>query len=317
VTDETGGLAELSDYHPFGAYRTHWQHGSFREQRQFIGQEYDVDTGLSYLNARYYNPNTGRFTAQDPLFWTLSERYLLDPQEQNSYAYARNNPIAYSDPTGLLNLIIPGTWYDPNVWSKDSDAKGLYNNVSSTFSSGGYTVIMNMKSIWSGSDNDAARQQGANKIANIINGHRFKEGETLNIVAHSHGGNVAALLSQKVDHKIDTLVTLGTPSSEYRFDEKNIGEHINLYSKTDKVQSHGGEKYTASGVIAGLLCGFGCGAIGSRLGWGEFGKAGRTFEGAKNIEVSSSDMQRSGPVSSHSDLWQNSSIWNKYVKTSK
>lgn len=31
------------------------------KQSVFIGEEYDVDTGLSYMNARYYNVTIGRF----------------------------------------------------------------------------------------------------------------------------------------------------------------------------------------------------------------------------------------------------------------
>ncbi|MBI3337419.1 MAG: RHS repeat-associated core domain-containing protein [Candidatus Staskawiczbacteria bacterium] len=70
-----------------------------------MGQEYDAETGLNYLNARYYNSNIGRFISQDPMFWDFSEDYLSDPQQWNSYSYARNNPIVGSDPTGLtINL---------------------------------------------------------------------------------------------------------------------------------------------------------------------------------------------------------------------
>ncbi|MBI1866507.1 MAG: type IV secretion protein Rhs, partial [Candidatus Staskawiczbacteria bacterium] len=32
-----------------------------------MGQEYDAETGLNYLNARYYNSNIGRFISQDPM----------------------------------------------------------------------------------------------------------------------------------------------------------------------------------------------------------------------------------------------------------
>jgi len=73
---------------------------AFTEQRKFIGEEYDATTDLNYLNARYYNAKIGRFTSEDPMFWSLPNELLSDPQNQNSYAYARNNPIVYSDPTG-------------------------------------------------------------------------------------------------------------------------------------------------------------------------------------------------------------------------
>jgi hypothetical protein len=42
------------------------------------------------------------WTQQDPYFWSqvTNEAYLSDPQAQNSYSYARNNPTTYTDPTG-------------------------------------------------------------------------------------------------------------------------------------------------------------------------------------------------------------------------
>ena len=69
-------------------------------QRQYIGQIYDVDTGLNYLNARYYKSDIGQFISQDSMFWQLPQELLIDPQQQNSYSYARNNPILLKDPNG-------------------------------------------------------------------------------------------------------------------------------------------------------------------------------------------------------------------------
>jgi uncharacterized protein RhaS with RHS repeats len=51
------------------------------------------------MDARYYGSNMGRFMSPDPLMAT-PER-LLDPQEWNMYSYGRNNPLSFSDPTGL------------------------------------------------------------------------------------------------------------------------------------------------------------------------------------------------------------------------
>ncbi|MBI3337113.1 MAG: RHS repeat-associated core domain-containing protein [Candidatus Staskawiczbacteria bacterium] len=117
---------------------------AFSEQRKFIGQEHDDDTGLDYLNARYYNPNTGRFISQDPMFWDFSEDYLSDPQQWNSYSYARNNPIVGSDPSGEsaeLNIRpltpIPGA--HPNIIiNTESGADLSQYGEGSRFSIGGY-----------------------------------------------------------------------------------------------------------------------------------------------------------------------------------
>jgi RHS repeat-associated protein len=63
-----------------------------------------VDTGLYNYGARYYNPAIGRFASQDPAFLNLThlELQLVDPQSWNSYAYARNNPLAFMDPDGNM-----------------------------------------------------------------------------------------------------------------------------------------------------------------------------------------------------------------------
>ncbi len=53
-------------------------------------------TGLTAIGARYYDPDAGRFISVDPLM------DLTDPQQWHGYAYANNNPITYSDPTGLM-----------------------------------------------------------------------------------------------------------------------------------------------------------------------------------------------------------------------
>lgn len=45
-----------------------------------------------------YDPNTGRFTAVDPILDTN------DPGSLNGYIYAGNTPIVASDPIGLLHV---------------------------------------------------------------------------------------------------------------------------------------------------------------------------------------------------------------------
>jgi RHS repeat-associated protein len=67
----------------------------------WLGQVEDGDvTGLTYLNARYYDPATTRFISPDPILRPG------DPATLNPYTYARNNPVTFADPTGLE----PGSW---------------------------------------------------------------------------------------------------------------------------------------------------------------------------------------------------------------
>ncbi len=99
VTNASGVQQELTDYYPFGAIRLDEKVSTFSEQRKFTGQEYDQDTGLNYLNARYYNGMIGRFLSEDPVFWD-NKQDASNPHSLNSYSYANDNPIVYNDPTG-------------------------------------------------------------------------------------------------------------------------------------------------------------------------------------------------------------------------
>jgi len=47
---------------------------------------------LYYYNARYYSPDLGRFISRDPID-------IAD--DVNLYAYVGNNPVNFSDPSGL------------------------------------------------------------------------------------------------------------------------------------------------------------------------------------------------------------------------
>jgi RHS repeat-associated protein len=108
VADKTGSLAGIKrhDYLPFGeelfagtSGRTQAQGYAADSVRQkFTAYERDDETGLDYAQARYHASKLGRFTSIDPL---SSSAKLTDPQTLNRYSYVSNNPVVFSDPTGL------------------------------------------------------------------------------------------------------------------------------------------------------------------------------------------------------------------------
>ncbi|MDL2292912.1 hypothetical protein LJC17_04940 [Acholeplasma sp. OttesenSCG-928-E16] len=62
----------------------------------YKGYCYDEETGLYYLNSRFYDPEVGRFISIDDISY-------LDPSSiggLNLYAYCLNNPVMYTDSTG-------------------------------------------------------------------------------------------------------------------------------------------------------------------------------------------------------------------------
>ena len=62
---------------------------------RYRGYVYDEETGLYYLQSRYYDPTTGRFISADTLLST--GQGVLG---HNAYAYCGNNPISYVDISG-------------------------------------------------------------------------------------------------------------------------------------------------------------------------------------------------------------------------
>jgi RHS repeat-associated protein len=65
------------------------------DDHAFLGKTSDASTGLVDVGARKYDPATGRFISIDPIF------QASNPQTIGGYAYAGNDPVSASDPTGL------------------------------------------------------------------------------------------------------------------------------------------------------------------------------------------------------------------------
>lgn len=93
--------------------------------RLFTGQEMDSETGLYYMNARYYDPVTATFISPDPAMQGL-----------NHYGYCSANPIKYQDPTGMDDFTFGGDYSGGT--SSGYVGGGDYSG--SGYSGGGYTA---------------------------------------------------------------------------------------------------------------------------------------------------------------------------------
>ena len=67
-------------------------------RQRFTGYQKDEETGLDFAQARYYANSLGRFQSADPLYYQVIMG--IDPQQLNLYAYTRNNPLKWVDPSG-------------------------------------------------------------------------------------------------------------------------------------------------------------------------------------------------------------------------
>jgi len=119
VTNAVGDVIRRDDYHAFGEAGT----PPVGDPIRFTGKERDAETALDYFGARYYRNLTGRFTTVDPGHVGGN---TVDPQSWNAYAYARNNPLRFEDPTGTdYRIKIRG---GPSWRLGDSEFKDLQND---------------------------------------------------------------------------------------------------------------------------------------------------------------------------------------------
>jgi len=86
ITDSNGNEVGRISYYPYGS--TFDSEGDIPTEKKFTGQVEDDSTELYYYVGRYYNPETGNFIFADSV------------GGGNRYAYAENNPLVYTDPTG-------------------------------------------------------------------------------------------------------------------------------------------------------------------------------------------------------------------------
>ncbi len=86
LTDKDGNVIQSIAYTPFG--KVAWAAGRDTTNYTYTDQEADIN-GFMYYNARYYDPDLGRFLQADT---------FLDGM--NRYTYCGNNPVMYSDPSG-------------------------------------------------------------------------------------------------------------------------------------------------------------------------------------------------------------------------
>ena len=97
VTDSTGSVEEVVEYTPFGGFarKDFYGQGSEAANYYFTQHFHDEKTGLTYMQARYYDSALGRFISADP-----SVQNLTNPVTMNRYQYAGNNPVNFTDPSG-------------------------------------------------------------------------------------------------------------------------------------------------------------------------------------------------------------------------
>ena len=131
ITDYEGNEYQRIEYTPYGELwvekKTEKEEGLRYLPYKFTAKEQDEETGLYYYGARYLDAKYSRWLSTDPavgeyMSGSSAGGGIYDSINFNLYHYAGNNPIKYTDPTGMWKNNEDGTF----TAEKDDTLWGLY-----------------------------------------------------------------------------------------------------------------------------------------------------------------------------------------------
>jgi len=103
LTSSTRAVLERSEYEPYGRLMNR----PIDDRLGFTGHMQDAQTGLIYMQQRYYDPIAGEFLSVDPVAVNTATGWNFC-----RYCYAANNPYKFKDPDGR---IVETIWDAANV----------------------------------------------------------------------------------------------------------------------------------------------------------------------------------------------------------
>ncbi|NNC19209.1 VCBS repeat-containing protein [Corallococcus exiguus] len=169
----------------------------------FTGHSHDDELGLINMKGRVYDPSVGRFLTPDP--------FVQSPfrsQSHNRYAYAWNNPLRYTDPSGLMN--------DGGCVGTPDDG-GCWENVAVGGDGGGQSSDPNVYGPYFGWQNDTwyatgpdGRRRGPGRVPGSVTAGELEamtsEARRAFFQAESTGGQVPANFgTDELDAAVDQV----------------------------------------------------------------------------------------------------------------
>ncbi|MFC3851680.1 RHS repeat-associated core domain-containing protein [Salinispirillum marinum] len=272
ITGPEAGNAFRWDYTPQGeAYgfthrysheqmtRTHVGHSPKRHLVPYLytGQYETNLTGLIHMDARWYNPQLGRWLQPDYYSFnqlalpqsarhqllastTLNTQQLLrDPSQQMAYGYVSGNPLRWVDPMGLVEYFIGGgadkadflarLWPTKDKERRDLGIRGTGNmNETMDWAIERGLITANDSAYYGHEDADEI-------IADII--ARVALGETsIKLTGHSYGAAAAMRITEELKThgiSVERLVTLDPVSTFGNVPRPatNANTHINMHQR--------------------------------------------------------------------------------------
>jgi RHS repeat-associated protein len=214
-SDHLGSTSVLSDengqqvtdsrvaYLPYGGLRL-GDASTLPTDYTFTGQRDEAGLGLMHYGARFYSPRLGRFVSADSIVPNPGA-----PIDLNRYAYARNDPLLYTDPTGHYITLYgtPGVRY-AGIWSQEQRELAVRMDEGQVFILRGGTEFANIVeqdlANYIATGNEAYMPAAGGALEGAI-------GYTINnaAVASGYGARYTSLLSKLAGGSVEPSLVIG------------------------------------------------------------------------------------------------------------
>ena len=162
-------------------------------------------------------------------------------QSSNLYAYTINNPLRYIDPVGLRTYIINGianpNETGPPQYSEDLKQELLNEGVQNVRTIGVYNGTNVLSGTWNVIKEMANSGDYADNVLDIIltdlANYPLAEGEELNLIGYSGGGQIALNVAEKLEgtYTVNNTILIGAPVAELTLN--NTGTTVSMWAAWD------------------------------------------------------------------------------------
>ncbi|MDD3173817.1 MAG: hypothetical protein PHF63_09180 [Herbinix sp.] len=247
LIDSVGNIAATYDYDAFGTMIN--ETGSADNHIKYAGYQSDDESGLYYLNARYYDSTIARFITEDDVRYSKRN----DPLSLNLYTYCQSNPVRFVDPTGHTIDQLIGKYLVSGFINIDTSSRGLKksdqttnklpintitnadkaeNIVSKSIDRGSTSQGSMAGVIASIANNIGSSNTGLSKIENYVPG----SSKPSEIQVYHPGENIAISEAVIRSKNTDDITTLSSAQGNFSLSTKGICGNIVDWWK-DKTKS--------------------------------------------------------------------------------
>ncbi|AWB66169.1 hypothetical protein C2869_06840 [Saccharobesus litoralis] len=205
----SGNGVERMHYKPFGETIE-----APKDEAGYTGHKFDTDLGLSYMQARYYDPVIGRFYSNDPVGFTG------EIDTFNRYSYVANNPFKYTDPNGEEKIIV-GVGVDAMLIAGVRAGFSVSFDTENLELGGGYNVGPRL-GVGLGVGGSFGISQSENEPAKSESTHDIAVSADATVAHKSYGGDI---MSEKViKDEITTQLSQGDGGTGGKSDKPSKGK---------------------------------------------------------------------------------------------